>query len=139
MRSRTVEGGFLLRFDRGEKLPEALGAFCLEQRISSATAQAIGALEDIALGYYDIAATKYERTRLSGSWELVSMMSVIATWEEKPFVRTHVVLSGRDFTARGGHLFEGTVSVTVEMRLAAIAQNIHRVMNPTTGLHMLDL
>jgi predicted DNA-binding protein with PD1-like motif len=122
-----VEGGFLLRFDRGEKLPETLGAFCLEQGITSATAQAIGALEDIELGYYDIAAKKYERTRLAGSWE------------EKPFVHTHVVLTGRDFTARGGHLFEGTVSVTVEMRLATIAQEIHRVMNPTTGLHMLDL
>jgi predicted DNA-binding protein with PD1-like motif len=139
MRSRAVEGGFLLRFDRGEKLPDALGDFCRDQRIASATAQAIGALEDVELGYYDITAKKYERTRLSGSWELVSMMSVIASWEEKPFVHTHVVLTGRDFTARGGHLFEGTVSVTVEMRLAAIGQDIHRVMNPVTGLHMLDL
>jgi predicted DNA-binding protein with PD1-like motif len=139
MRSRAVEGGFLLRFDRGEKLPDALGVFCREQKIASATAQAIGALEDVELGYYDITAKKYERTRLSGSWELVSMMSVIASWEEMPFVHTHVVLTGRDFSARGGHLFEGTVSVTVEMRLAAIGHEIHRVMNPETGLHMLDL
>ena len=86
MRSRAVEGGFLLRFDRGEKLPEALGAFCREQRITSATAQAIGALEDIELGYYDLPAKKYERTRLSGSWELVSMMSVIATSASSPFL-----------------------------------------------------
>jgi len=139
MRSRAVEGGFLLRFDRGEKLPVGIADFCRERRILTATAHAIGALEDIELGYYDLAAKKYERIRLAGSWELVSLMTVIATWEDQPFAHTHVVLSGRDFSARGGHLFEGTVSVTVEMRLLTISNEIHRVMNPTTGLHMLDL
>jgi predicted DNA-binding protein with PD1-like motif len=139
MRSRAVEGGFLLRFDRGEKLPAGVADFCRERGILAATAHAIGALEDIELGYYDLPAKKYERIRLAGSWELVSLMSVIATWEEKPFVHTHVVVSGPDFSARGGHLFEGTVSVTVEMRLATISERTVRVMNPETGLHMLDL
>jgi predicted DNA-binding protein with PD1-like motif len=139
MRHRAVEGGFLVRFDRGEKLPQGISDFCRDMRIPSATAQAIGALQEIELGYFDVATKRYERTRLEGSWELVSLTSIIAAWEEKPFAHTHVVLSGRDFSVRGGHLFEGTVSVTVEMRLSTIAQEVRRAMHPEIGLHRLDL
>jgi predicted DNA-binding protein with PD1-like motif len=139
MRHRAVEGGFLVRFDRGEKLPDALAALCSTLGIETATAHGIGAIEDVELGYYDLASKTYERTHLAGSWELVSLTSFIATWEDKPFVHTHVVVSGRDFIAKGGHLFSGTVSITVELRVHTVAGRVTRAMNPVTGLHQLDL
>ncbi len=138
MRHRPVEGGFLVRFDRGEKVPDALVELCTTLGISTATAHGIGAIEDVELGYYDLAAKGYERVQLAGSWEVVSLTSFISTWEEKPFAHTHVVVSGRDFAARGGHLFSGTVSVTLELRLHEIASRVVRSMNPVTGLHQME-
>jgi hypothetical protein len=139
MKCREVDGGLLARFDPGEKLPSGIVELCTKFRIPAATAQGIGALEDIELGYYDLAAKSYERLHLAGSWELVGLTSFVSTWEEKLFAHTHVVVSGRDFAAKGGHLFGGTVSITVELRVHAISKEIRRVMNPATGLHMLEL
>jgi predicted DNA-binding protein with PD1-like motif len=138
MRHRAVEGGFLVRFDRGEKLPDAIAEFCGARGIPAASAHGIGAIEDVELGYYDLATKSYERLRLLGSWELVSLTSFVATWDGKPFAHTHAVVSGRDFVAKGGHLFSGTVSVTVELRVHAIASEVLRAMNPAIGLHQIE-
>jgi predicted DNA-binding protein with PD1-like motif len=139
MRSVEVDGGWLLRLEVGEKLPAALQDFCREKAIPAATAQGLGALTDVTLGYYDPGTREYARTRLAGSWELVSLFADVAEWDGALFAHTHVVLSGPDFTARGGHLFEGTVSVTAEIRLWTIARPLRRRMDPDFGLHFLDL
>jgi predicted DNA-binding protein with PD1-like motif len=139
VRHVEVEGGYLLRLEIGEKLPDALAAFCAEQGIPSATAEGLGALAEVTLGYFDRESRTYRRTELAGSWELLSLFADVATWEGKPFAHTHVVLSGPDFVARGGHLFEGTVSVTAEIRVWTTGQELHRRMDDRTSLHLLDL
>ena len=139
MRFADVEGGHLIRFEAGEKLPEALVAFCRERGIRAATASGLGALSDVELGYYDLQKKAYDRIVLPGSWELLSFSADVAAWEGDLFAHTHVVLSGPDFVARGGHLFEGTVSVTAEIRLWPIDQPLTREMDPHFRLHFLDL
>lgn len=139
MRSVEVEGGWLLRLEAGEKLPGALGDFCRAKGIPAATAEGLGALTDVTLGYYDVATKEYARTRLAGSWELLSLFADVAEWDGALFAHAHVVLSGPDFTTRGGHLFEGTVSVTAEIRLWPISRPLRRRMDPEFRLHFLDL
>lgn len=138
MRFRAVEGGFIARFDRGERIPQGIADLCEATGVSAGTAQAIGALEDVELGYYDFSQRTYERMKLAGSQEVISLTSFIATWEGKPFVHTHVVVSGRDFRALGGHLFDAVVSITLELRLFTIESPLHRVMNPDVGLHRIE-
>jgi predicted DNA-binding protein with PD1-like motif len=123
----------------GEKLPDALAEFCRAQRLPSATAEGLGALRDVELGYYDVDAKTYRRTKLEGSWELLNLWADVADWEDGPFAHTHVVLSGPDCVARGGHLFEGTVSVTAELRIWETGRPLRRKMNDEIRLHLLDL
>ena len=139
MRATQVDGGWLLRLEVGEKLPDSLATFCKEKGIVAATASGLGALEAVVLGYFDVVTKTYQKTRLSGSWELLTFFADVAEWQGKPFAHTHAVLSGPDFTVRGGHLFEGTVSVTVEIRVWTITKAIRRERDPAFGLHFLDL
>jgi predicted DNA-binding protein with PD1-like motif len=134
-----VEGGWLLRLDVGEKLPEAIARFCKDHGIPAATASGLGALSDVTLGYFEVPTKTYQRKNYPGSGELGSLCCNVAAWQGEPFAHTHVVLSGPDFTAHGGHLFDGTVSVTAEIRLWPIAKAIHRRSDPSLGLHVLDL
>lgn len=134
-----IEGGWLLRLDRGAKLPDALADFCRGQGLSSATAEGLGALRDVELGYWDLETKAYRRTRLEGSWELLNLWADVAEWDGGLFAHTHVVLSGADFVARGGHLFEGTVSVTAELRVWEVGRPLRRRMHEDIGLHLLDL
>ncbi len=139
LESVAIEGGFLLRIEAGEKLPAALVEFCETQGIRAATAEGLGALSDVELGFYDVERKEYNRTTLSGSWELLNLWADIAEYEGTLFAHTHVVLSGPDFVARGGHLFDGTVSVTGEIRVWPIAGPLRRRMHPDFKLHFLDL
>ena len=134
-----IEGGWFGRLDVGAKLPEALVDFCRRQGLSSATVEGLGALRDVELGYWDLEAKRYQRTRLAGSWELLNLWADVAEWDDGLFAHTHVVLSGPDFVARGGHLFEGTVSVTAELRVWEVGKPLRRRMNDEIGLHLLDL
>lgn len=138
MRALEVEGGFLLRGEIGDELPRAIADFCRERGIPAATAEGIGALRDVVLGYFDVERRQYDRYELPGSWELLHLFSDVAEWDGRPFAHTHVVLSGPDGVARGGHLFEGTVSVTAEIRLWTIDRGIRRRMHDDVGLHLLD-
>ena len=137
MRHLEIGGGYLLRLDVGEKLPAGLVAFCRKLELPAATATGLGALRDIELGYYNVETRAYDRTRLEGSWELLSLFADVATWDGDLFAHTHVVLGGPDFVARGGHLFEGTVSVTAEIRVTPIEREIARKMNEDFRLHFL--
>ena len=139
MRVREVEDGFWIRFEIGEKLPEALTEFCRARGVSAATASGLGALADPVLGYFDPETRAYARTELTGSWELLALSANVSLREGEPFTHAHVVLSGPDGTTRGGHLFEATVSVTAEIRLWAISRPLRRRMDPEFRLHFLDL
>ena len=139
MHHLEVEGGWLLRVDAGERLPAAIAAFCRENGVPAATVSGLGALSDVELGYYDLGTKEYARTRLSGSWELLALTCTVAQWQGELFAHTHVVVSGPDFTVRGGHLFAGTVSVTAELRVVAITHPVRRAMDPAFALHFLDL
>ena len=139
MRATEVPGGYLLRLERGEKLPDALTEFCRRRELPAATAEGLGALADVTLGYWNLETRVYERTELEGSWELLSLFADVAQWEGEPFTHMHVVLSGPDCVARGGHLFEGTVSVTAEIRVWTIDRPLRRRRDESIGLHLLDL
>lgn len=139
MGHERIEGGWLVRLEIGAKLPDALAEFCGEQGLASATAEGLGALRDPELGYWDLDAREYRRMKLPGSWELLSLWADVAEWDGRPFAHTHVVLSGPDFVARGGHLFEGTVSVTAELRVWETGKPFRRRPDDRVGLHLLDL
>lgn len=139
MESIRVEGGWLLRLEAGERLPEALTEFCEGKGIRGGTCEGLGALSDVALAFYDLETKQYQRTDLPGSWELLSLFADIAEWEGDLFAHTHVVLSGPDCVARGGHLIQGTISVTGELRIWTIDRPLHRRMHPEFQLHFLDL
>lgn len=139
MESVQVPGGWLLRVEAGEALPDALVEHCRSRGIRAATAEGLGALSDVQLGFYDVRTREYDRTTLPGSWELLQMFATVAEWEGELFAHTHVVLSGADFVARGGHLFRGIVSVTAEIRLWTIDRPLHRRRHEEFALHFLDL
>jgi predicted DNA-binding protein with PD1-like motif len=139
MRQRETDGSYLLRLEIGERLPGALEDFCREHALPAATVHGLGALADVTLGYFDPASKEYRRTVLEGSWELLSLVANVTTQDGALFAHAHVVLSGPDCVARGGHLFEGTVSVTAELRVWPIDRAVQRAVDARTGLPLWDL
>lgn len=126
MQYRDMPSGYFIVLDRGEEVLEALTRFATETGIRAAAFQGIGAVDRLTLGYYDLAAQRYERQSWEEELEVASLMGNLAVVDGGPYPHIHGVFGRRDFSTLGGHVFEAVVSVTLEIVASTGAEPLHR-------------
>ena len=100
---------FALIFDTGDEIVSLLQQFAREHRLGGSHFTAIGAFQDVTLGYFDWSKKDYKRIPVNEQVEVVSLVGDIAEGENGDAkIHAHVVLGKSDGTAMGGHLLEGT-------------------------------
>jgi predicted DNA-binding protein with PD1-like motif len=141
MKSRDVQGGILIRLERGEQVAASIAGFCESRGIEAATFSAIGAIKNTQLGYYSLETREYFFKTVAEDREVASMTGNVALVEGKPFVHVHALLSACDesLAVIGGHIKEAEVAVTLEVFLTPLGTQISRIMNDEVGLKLLDL
>jgi len=116
----------MLRFDTGDDLIPVLADWCAREGVhAAAVACGIGMLRDITLGRYD--GREYTTTTVEESSEILSLQGNVSMKEGTPFVHLHVSLADERFHALGGHMFGGTVSMTIEMLLVGMDAEFVRI------------
>lgn len=136
---KLEENVYLVRFERGEALLEALKTFCKKHEIKNATLSAIGALDNPILAYFNHQTKQYQEKKLEGTFELTSLLGSIAVFEEDIIPHCHVTISDESLQVFGGHLTHGVVGGTVEMTVTVYATNFEKKMNEEIGLKLFDL
>jgi predicted DNA-binding protein with PD1-like motif len=122
---KRENGLVILRFDKGEDLMESLTGWLEEHGIQSAAILGgIGMLSGMEIGRYD--GREYSKITENESCEILSLQGSVSMKEGKPFVHLHVSFADHDFHAIGGHLFSGTVSMTIEMVIAPMSPGLVR-------------
>jgi len=140
LEQRDGQRTFALVFDIGDEVTAGLLEFATEQRLKGSHLSAIGALQDVVLGYWDWDTREYRRIPLTEQVEVVSLVGNIALGPKgEPKVHAHVVVSKSDSTAYGGHLLEGHVRPTLEAVVIESPEHLRRSMDPETGLPLLKL
>ena len=139
MESRAVKDGWLVRFAHGEDIVGGLLAFAREQRIAGAWVNALGAIEDPELGYYDLASRTYTRRMFPGDWEITAIVGNLAWNGDTPVLHAHATIGGPDFSTRGGHLFAGRAGATCEVFVRDLGTRVSRAPDPGIGLVLWDL
>ena len=131
---------FALVFEIGDEVAAGLLDFAKEQRLRGSHLTAIGAFQDVVLGYWDWNTREYRRIPLGEQVEVVSLVGNIALGPKgEPKVHAHVVVSKSDGTAHGGHLLEGHVRPTLEAVVIESPEHLQRSMDPETGLALLKV
>jgi len=102
--------------ERGEDLLDGLNRAVAELGIQAATLQVIGALEAATVGYFDPEKGDYRKIP-TGHVEIASGLGNVSLRDGEPFVHLHLVLSGPDGSAVGGHAMEGCRAFVVEAYL----------------------
>ncbi len=116
----------VIRFDIGEQFPETLADWCEKEKVEAAAIVAgIGMLEKIEIGRYD--GKEYLTEIIQPSSEILSLQGNVSIKEGKPFVHLHVSLADEDMSVRGGHLFNGTVSMTIELVMLEFSSKFVRI------------
>jgi predicted DNA-binding protein with PD1-like motif len=139
MKHTSVGGAFLLRIETGEEILPSVLEFARAHSIEAGVLSGLGAAYGVVLGYFDRRARDYVRMKVEEEVEIVSMQGNLALKEGQPYAHVHVTVSGRDFRALAGHLFEGRAGATCEVLVTPFPGTVRRIKDDRTGLFLLDL
>ncbi|MCB9812067.1 DNA-binding protein [Candidatus Nomurabacteria bacterium] len=138
MGARTTSRTEIVVLKRGQRVIEALTAYAKEMGISNASFNAIGAVEQITCGYYDLQTRTYKfKNYPEGVFEVVSATGNIMLKEGEPFIHLHAVFTNEDNEAFGGHVEEMRVAVTLEVILTVCDTALERRYDDETGLYLI--
>ncbi|MBI5457466.1 DUF296 domain-containing protein [Candidatus Kaiserbacteria bacterium] len=142
MKSVQIHNGFFIVFDKGEEVISTLTRFGEQEGVHWGAFEAIGAVEDVQIGYYDRDAKQYFFRKEKGVFEVASLKGNLAEVDnEGVLVHAHAVLSRCDDTLEtiGGHVKSARVAVTLEMILWLVSQPLTRVYDDDIGLNLIQL
>ena len=139
MKYTKADDGLIVRLFRGEKIFESLTKLIGDLNIPSATVTGLGAVMNTRLGFYHLHQKKYDEKIFEEEMELVSLIGNFAWFDNKPAIHLHVGIGAPDFKLYGGHLFEATSAVTVELGIQVKKNRIWREFDAEMGLNLLCL
>jgi len=139
MKFTKTEFGYVVRLEPGEEILETISRLVRARSIGTASISGIGAASELTIGYFDRVRKEYAKQKLAGEYEILSLTGNVSHFGKEPWIHVHVVLSGPDFVAMGGHLFSGKVTVTAEIVLAVSQDVVGRTEDPASGFRHLEL
>jgi uncharacterized protein len=142
MKSRVIQGSgpktFAVIFETGDEVASGLAAFAKAEGLRASHFTAIGAFQDVTLGYFDWEKKDYKRIRVAEQVEVLSLVGDVALDKGEPKVHAHVVVGKSDGTAHGGHLLEARVRPTLEVILIESEGEMRKSYDPLSKLDLID-
>jgi len=123
------------RLGHDEDLLAALTRLAAEEGIVVGAVQAIGALKEGRLAYYEQARKEYREFAVPGPVEIVSCSGTVSRRDGAPAIHAHLCLSDGDGHAVGGHLVAGCRIFACETVLVELlGPSLERGHDEVTGL-----
>lgn len=137
MKAFKRDNAHILILEVGESVVESVIRYCSDNEIKAASVSGIGAVSNVTIGYFDCLSKMYKKKALDGSFELVNLSGNIATKDDEIIFHPHVTLGAPGFNLIGGHLFEGTISVTGEIFIFPVKGKLIRERDRETSLYLV--
>jgi uncharacterized protein len=126
-------------FEAGEEPMLGLRGFAKREGLTAGHFTAIGALQEVTLGYFDWAQKDYVRIAVREQVEVLSMVGDVALEGPDPKVHAHIVVGKRDGTAHGGHLLAARVRPTLEVILIQPPGHLRRRFDAKSNLALIAI
>jgi predicted DNA-binding protein with PD1-like motif len=129
------EKAAMIRLEQGEDLYEDITKGIRDLGIEAGTVQVIGSLTHARFAYYNQDRQEYEEHEFPGGSEIASCIGNVSIKDGEPFLHAHLVVSGSDGKAVGGHLLPGSKVFLAEVYVRALGGEAPvRKVDETLGL-----
>lgn len=130
---------YIAELRKGEQVVEELMRFAREEGVKFAWVSGLGALSKVTMGYYDLEEKEYHFEDREGDLEVTSFEGNISGMEGSPVVHVHLNVADKSLDSFGGHLKEGVIGGTLELRIEVFDEEVVREKDGETGLNLLSL
>ncbi|MFW5939418.1 MAG: PPC domain-containing DNA-binding protein [Halolamina sp.] len=108
-RELSPDREFLARLETGADWREEIESLAVEEGIDAAWFNAMGAVQDAVVWFYDQQSGEYESVEFEEPLEVAACVGNVALLDGDRFAHTHAVLSRPSGQALAGHLDAATV------------------------------
>lgn len=125
-------------FLKGDEALSGMVDFANKYHANDAHFTAIGAISSATLGWLDLSRKIYVAIPVQEQVEVVSLTGDVATFQDKPVVHMHAVLSKRDGSTVGGHVWELNVNPTLEFFVTVNNTPLKKRPDDPSGMKLID-
>ncbi|KTG07931.1 DNA-binding protein [Haloprofundus marisrubri] len=134
-REVTTSREFLARLETGADWREEIEEFAEREGIDSAWFNAMGAVQDADVWFYDQDDKEYRSVQFDEPLEVAACVGNVSLLDGEPFAHTHAVLSRPSGQALAGHLNAATVFAG-EVYLRTFDESLEREHDDVTDLDL---
>ena len=134
---RRFRDTLIVRIDRGEEILAQMQAACERERVTLASVSALGAIDDLTVGLFDVETRRYLSNHFTGAFEIVSLTGTVTTKDGAFYPHIHISVGDREGRVFGGHLNRAVVSATCEMVIRCLNGTVEREFDETVGLNLM--
>jgi predicted DNA-binding protein with PD1-like motif len=128
------------RLSHDADLLKELTAVCCQHEIRLGRVEAIGALKEAVLSFYDQQARTYRTFDIKETLEITSLIGNISLKDDVPIVHAHITLSNASGEAFGGHLAPGCKVFACEFNIEIFkGDDLVRGYDEETGLPLWQM
>ena len=137
--SKKIGNKYFIRIDKGEEIVSVLSEFCNLKSIKLGKISAIGAVNEVEIGIFDLFKKEYHSNNIKGTFEILSITGNITSKNDKPYLHMHIMLSDSKYNAFGGHLNRAIVGATCEVIIEELNGKLDRYFDEKLGINLFKL
>lgn len=138
MEYRRFDHTIIARLDKGEEILEQVKTIALQEHITLATVQALGAINELTVGVFYTDEKEYHANEFTGHFEIVSLNGTINTMDGDFYCHLHMSAGNEKGQVFGGHLNRAIISATCEMVITILDGTVDRKFDPDIGLNLFE-
>lgn len=127
----------MVRLDKGEEIVDRLLALAARERITLASVNGLGAVNEVTVGVFSPASKAYKANEFRGDFEIVSLHGTLTTQNGQPYGHFHMSVGDGEGKVYGGHLNRALVSATCELVVTVLEGRVERKLDPDVGLNLM--
>ena len=138
LKDTPEEKVYTVIFLKGDEALSGMLDFANKYHANDAHFTAIGAISSATLGWLDLSRKLYVAIPVNQQVEVASLIGDIATFQEKPVIHMHAVLSKRDGSTVAGHVWELNVNPTLEFFVTVNNTPLKKRPDDPSGMKLID-
>ena len=136
---KKIGDTYVVRIDLNEEVIQSLTRLCEQENIILAQVDGLGAVNQAAIGVYDLQEQAYHREELEGFMEITGLTGSVTRMNGQPYLHLHVTLADQQHMVHGGHVLALRIGATCELFVRTLSGEVTRQRDQEIGINLMQL